>query len=219
MALTIDASWRWSFSEAAEGRGNQAYLRFWKNALRWLVADPDDRRVVVSPTRENVLLGDEVRVVLSVRDAGFEPVADEVVTVRVRLPNGQEEPFELVTDATGEATLVWPTTMSGAHRVLAQVGVGVAGQAQSVFAVSAREPEFEEMVPDGMFLRSLVASFGDNATFRGPGNLEPPLVSEDSSRQLIERKETSLATIPWVAVWFGLFASLAWMVRRRGGGV
>ncbi len=42
MALAVDASWRWSFSEAAEGRGNQAYLRFWKNALRWLVADPDD---------------------------------------------------------------------------------------------------------------------------------------------------------------------------------
>ena len=61
MALSVDASWRWSFSEAATGRGNQAYLRFWKGALRWLVADPDERRMVVRPSSENLLLGEEVR--------------------------------------------------------------------------------------------------------------------------------------------------------------
>ena len=36
MALTVDTSWRWSFTEAAEGRGNQAYLRFWKNSFQFL---------------------------------------------------------------------------------------------------------------------------------------------------------------------------------------
>ena len=45
MALTVDASWRWSLSEAAEGRGNQAYLRFWKNSLRWLMQDAATARV------------------------------------------------------------------------------------------------------------------------------------------------------------------------------
>ena len=47
MALTVDTSWRWSLSEAAEGRGNQAYLRFWKNALRWLMKDNTVSRVTV----------------------------------------------------------------------------------------------------------------------------------------------------------------------------
>ena len=64
MALTVDASWRWSFSEAATGRGNQAYLRFWKGALRWLVADPDERRVVVRPSTEAFC---------SVRNFGWPP--------------------------------------------------------------------------------------------------------------------------------------------------
>ena len=40
MSLSVDSSWRWSFAEAGKGGGNQAYLRFWKSAMRWLVGDP-----------------------------------------------------------------------------------------------------------------------------------------------------------------------------------
>ena len=57
MTLSVDSSWRWSFSKAVEGGGNQAYLRFWKNAIRWLIADPEDRQVVVFPSQENSQIG------------------------------------------------------------------------------------------------------------------------------------------------------------------
>ena len=63
MALTADSSWRWSMSEAAEGRGNQAYLRFWKNSLRWLMRDPSVSRVTVETARENYAVDEEVRLV------------------------------------------------------------------------------------------------------------------------------------------------------------
>ena len=98
MALMVDASWRWSFSEAAVGRGNQAYLRFWKNSMRWLLADPTDRRIVVEPSRENVLLNETVRLVAKVRDPAFQPMVDETVTVLVVEPDGQKVKEELQTD-------------------------------------------------------------------------------------------------------------------------
>ena len=131
MALMADASWRWSFSEAAQGHGNQAYLRFWKQSLRWLVADPDDRRVVVSPSRENVLLGDDVQIRIRVRDPAYAAVADRTVTGTIVGPGGTAESFEVVTDPSGEAVAEFTPAERGAHRVVVSAGKGKAHGSQS----------------------------------------------------------------------------------------
>ncbi|MDP6931504.1 MAG: glutamine amidotransferase, partial [Myxococcota bacterium] len=218
MALTVDSSWRWSFSEAGTGRGNQAYLRFWKNAMRWLVADPDDRRVVVQPSRENVLLGERVRLVVKVRDADFEPVEGARVEGFIKGPDGEVESFEAVTDGSGEAsTLVQPETR-GAHRVEVQVAEGRGasqGRAETVFGVSTRNPELVEIHPDGAFLQDLATRYG--GTYRAPGDLEPPRQDPEAGREVLERNEVKLAAAPWVALLFGGLSSLAWWLRRRAG--
>ncbi|MCK6508050.1 glutamine amidotransferase [Myxococcota bacterium] len=216
MALMVDASWRWSFSEAAQGRGNQAYLRFWKNALRWLVADPEDQRIVIVPARENVLLGDEVRIVVKVRDAGYLPVAGAKVRGEVTAPSGESTPFELVTDAGGEAPLAFAPVEQGAHRVVAR-SEGVPGQGETVFAVSDRDPELVEIVPDGRFLQRLALAYGDRATLRPAGSRQGPVLDPGAGREVMDRRETALASAPLVAVLFGLLSSLAWFLRRRAG--
>lgn len=217
MALAVDSSWRWSFTEAGEGRGNQAYLRFWKNAMRWLVADPEDQRVVVSPSRENVLLGDEVRLVVKVRDTGYGAIEGATVSGEIIDPDGVRERFELVTDTAGEARTAFTTSQRGAHRVKVESMAGGMARAETVFAVSARDPELVEIVPDGAFLEGLVAAYGTAATLRAPGAWAPPLVDEGAGRVVQDRREQSLATAPVLALFFGLFASLAWWFRRRGG--
>ncbi len=218
MALTVDASWRWSFSEAAEGRGNQAYLRFWKSALRWLVADPDDRRVVVSPSRDNVLLGDEVQLRVLVRDAGYGPVSGAAIEGTVEAPDGSRTPFTVETDAAGEA--VWPyrPDATGAHRVRVQRTTDVLQAGETVFAVSSRDPELSEIAPDPDFLRDLAALYGDKGAWRGPGDDAAPLMDDTAVRVVDDRREVDLASAPLVAVLFGLFATGAWVVRRRRGG-
>jgi len=217
MALGVDSSWRWSFTEAGAGRGNQAYLRFWKNAMRWLVADPEDRRVVVSPSRENVLLGDEVRLVVSVRDAGYGPVAEARVAGQIIDPMGEHHTFEVTTDGSGEGRTAFTPSRRGAHRVSVSVAGPQGDRGESVFAVSARDPELVEIVPDGQFLSELAGSYGDRGAYHAPGDLSAPLVDEAAGRTVEDRRETPLATAPLVAVIFGLLASLGWWMRRRGG--
>jgi len=219
MALTVDASWRWSFSEAAEGRGNQAYLRFWKNALRWLVADPDDRRVVVTPSRENVLLGDAVRLTVKVRDAGYGPVEDARVTGAVVAPSGRSHDVELVTEASGEATMMFSPEERGAHRVQVSVGGRAADRGETVFAVSNRDPELARIEPDETFLRTLAAVYAERGRFIAAGSRIDPLVDDAAVRTVPERREKPLSTAPLVGLLFGLFAGLAWFARRRSGGV
>ena len=217
MSLAVDASWRWSFSEAAEGRGNQVYLRFWKNALRWLVADPEDRRVVVVPSRENVLLGDEVRLTIKVRDAGYGPVADKTVKGEVTAPDGSAFPIDVTTGPSGEASLSYLPGAQGAHRVRVFTGEALAEQGETVFAVSARDPELLQIVPDASFLTTLAGAYGDQGRFYGPGRLGAPLLDDGAERIVPERNEVSLSSAPLVGLLFGLFSTLAWWMRRRGG--
>ncbi len=231
MALTADTSWRWAFAEAGRGRGNQAYLRFWKHAMRWLVGDPDAQRVTVGTSRENYALEDEVRAVVRVRTPAFQP--QEGVTVRgqvvapdlsaiERMENpllDDEGRFELSTGPTGEAELLFPATSPGAWRVRA---VALDGQGNpfykgaTVFAVTEREPELEEVAPDLSFLAALAEQSGGR--FYAPDQHGPPLVDAESGREVEEVVETSLWDVPLVALLIGLFAPLSWWARRRGGG-
>ena len=216
MALMTDASWRWSFSEAGTGRGNQSYLRFWKGALRWLVADPDDRRMVTQPSAENVLLGESMRIKTVVRDAGFNPVVGARVSGVVASPDGNEVPIEGVTDEMGIAVSTVTPKVQGAHRV--RLVSEDRGAAETVFSVVTRDPELAEVSPDAVFLERLAEAYGERGVYRQPGESIDPIVDETAQRVVDEQRTVSLSSMPVLALFMGLFAGLAWWIRRRHGG-
>jgi uncharacterized membrane protein len=216
LALTVDSSWRWSLSEAAEGRGNQPYLRFWKNALRWLMRDVSVARVSVGTPRENYAVGDEVRIVVQARDPGFAPLEAADVSVEVTT-NGETTPIGGRTDAAGEVALVFPTERRGTHRVVAKVsakGVEV-GQAETVFAVTTRDPELDEVSPDADFLRWLAGRSG--GAYFAPGAPGPMTIDADAGRTVWDRRETPIWRAPLLGLLVLGCAGSAWWIRRRGG--
>lgn len=216
MALTVDTSWRWSFSEAAEGRGNQAYLRFWKNAFRWLVQDPSTSRVTVDTPRENYGVGDTVRIVVRVLDEGFAPLARADVTAVVEGPGGKLT-RDGRTNADGEIVLEVPAENRGPHRVAVDVdhrGTRI-GEDQTVYAVTTRDPELDEVSPDAAFLQWLAAS--TEGQYHGPGELRAPLRDPTSGRTVLDRRETPLWRAPLLGFGILLFGGLAWIIRRRSG--
>jgi len=211
-----DATWRWTFSEAGVGRGNQAYLRFWKGALRWLVADPDDRRVVIQPSSENVLLGQDLRISTTIRDAGFNPVEGQRYTGVVAAPDGSRMTVEGITDSSGIGVSMVQPTVQGAHRV--RVTAEEQGSAETVFSVVTRDPELAEVSADGDFLARLASAYGPRGAFRSPGERVEPLVDPNAVRVIDEQRIVSLASMPILALLFGCFGGLAWWTRRRNGG-
>jgi hypothetical protein len=229
MALTADSSWRWAFAEAGRGRGNQAYLRFWKQAMRWLVGDPDAQRVTVSSARENYAVGERVRVVARVRDPAFQPLPGVTVRGRVLAPSLGDRPeseqldedgaFTLVTGEAGEAELLLEAGAPGAWHVdieaLEPDGTPFY-QGGTVFAVTEREPELEEVAPDFAFLAALAERSGGR--FHAPDQGGAPLEDPDSRRRVETVRELSLGDVPLVALLVGIFGSLSWALRRRDGG-
>jgi len=217
MALTVDSSWRWSLTEAAEGRGNQAYLRFWKNAIRWLMKDTTVARVTVDTPRENYAVGDDVRVVTRVRDPGFAPMEGAKVEAVIDAA-GHAMKLEGKTNADGEIVLTLPAERRGTHRITVLATAdegGEVGAATTVFAVTTRDPELDEVSPDETFLLWLAGSTGGK--YYGAGQLGPPVTDPDAGRVVWERTETSLWRAPALALWIVTFAGLAWIVRRRSG--
>ncbi len=216
MALTVDSSWKWSLAEAAEGRGNQTYLRFWKNAIRWLMRDSTADRVTVDTPRENYAVGEDVRVVLRARDEGFAALAGASVALEID-NEGQLRAVEGVTDADGELVSPVEALRPGTHRVRATVRVEgrEIGVAETVFAVTSRDPELDEVAPDPRFLAWLGGATGGRLHL--PGDPGPMLIDPDADRVVRERKETPLWRAPLLSLLVGLSAGLAWVIRRRAG--
>lgn len=217
MAFMGDSSWRWVMAEAALGHGNQAYLRFWKNAMRWLVRDPIGQPVQVNTGRENYLIGDEVRLRVQVRDVGFEPVEAAEVQVEIQGPDGLQE-LSGQTTPEGELLLPVPATTRGAFRIHAKaVKSGVTlGEAQSVFAITDRDPELDDVIPDGRFLEALAQSY--EGRFYAHDAAGKPLRDADAGRWVDEREEHPLWAGAWLPIWAAVFLSLSWWIRRKDGG-
>lgn len=217
LALSVDSSWRWSFSEAGKGGGNQAYLRFWKAAVRWLVGDPDDQAVTVDVLTENVEPGERLRVTARVRDASFAPVSGAEVGGVVVGPDG-ESPLAATTSSDGTATFDVPTVSRGAHRVkLSAKGPdGVAlGSAETVYAVVTRDPELDRIIPDGEGLRALAKATG--GMFVPAGSWVEPLSDPAAGRVVRDRRESRVWSSALGGVILAFSASLSWWLRRRAG--
>ncbi len=216
MALTADTSWRWSFSEAAEGRGNQAYLRFWKSAMRWLVGDGSAQRVEVEASRENYQLGDTVRLVVRARTPSFDPQPGARVVATVVGPT-ELPPLDGLTDADGELVLTLPAAERGAFRVKVDVSHASAklGVASTVYAVTTRDPELDEVVPDGAFLGWWAERAG--GTHITPD--QPAAITRDAEAGRVskERIEEPLGRSPWLAGAVLALSGVAWIARRRRG--
>ena len=216
MALMTDSSWRWSMAEVASGRGNQAYLRFWKGALRWLMRDESTARVTVSSGRENYGLGEEVRLVIRARGVDFARLDGAEVELEVS-PRDGEKSLHSTTLENGEAAWVLPATGQGAHRVTARVrhrGQEV-GRGESVFAVTSRDPELEDVTADPEFLSWLASSHGGERYDAESGG--DVVIDPDAGRTVRERVETSLGRTPGLMAWVMVFSALGWWTRRRSG--
>jgi hypothetical protein len=130
-------------------------------------------------------------------------------------PNGDQQTFEVVTDAQGEASATLQPERAGAYRVRAAIGATEAESAETVFAVLARDPELDDILPDAGFLQALATSY--RGTYYPPGDWGK-LVMDDSAGHVVnDRRDVDLAATPLVAVLAGVLASGAWYLRRRSG--
>ena len=77
LAITTDTLWRWGFVAAARpGDDGRQYTKFWENAIRWLIQDPDLRNLHVDSDAVEYVPGAPVRVAVRLLGRDYQPLPE-----------------------------------------------------------------------------------------------------------------------------------------------
>ncbi len=222
MTLMTDASWYWAFTSHVGGAPSRHYERFWGNALRWLVRDPDLTTLQVQADPPSVEPGRPVGVGIVARLPDYQPAAGADVTVELvsaddgRLVGTQQ----VVAGADGSARVEFPPPPPGAYllRSTATKNGKSLGTGQDALAVRAVGSELAD-AHVGAALMAEIAKATGGKSFTLPSDtslasvplLEPPLVEVGRSKDqpLWDRWYWLLTLV--------MIVGLEWALRRRFG--
>ena len=223
MAVMTDSTWFWSFPAAGEGGDRRVYDRFWTNAMRWLIRDPDLTNVRVRPTKDAYEPGEPVVLDVSVRNKNYGPGAGARVTVKVLAADGSDVgTFKSTAGDDGVATVRLDLGgKKGAFKVDAEAdsaddGIPL-GKASGAFLVRATSPEMVSPAPRPKLLRA-IAKLTGGSVHTLPASTFPNLSFVDPKVVEVGRKKNVDLWDRWwlLAVLIGA-AALEWALRRRWG--
>jgi uncharacterized membrane protein len=221
LALTIDSSWYWSFVAAGAGQGNRNYERFYNNAVRWLVRDPELTPLRLSSAQRQVEPGQPAVFDVQARQSDYGPASGAQLTLQI-LDAESEKPVATVhgeSGADGTARLELPGLPAGAYRAIATASLNGAeiGRAEDALAVRQAGPESEDALPRPELLRRIAEVTG--GTFGEiPGNFpKVQAVREAEQVEIGRRKEKPLWDRGFPLVLLCLSLGGEWFLRRRWG--
>jgi uncharacterized membrane protein len=216
-----DSSWRWALAHVEGGGAGRDHAIFWRNAIRWLVKDAEQRQVQVVTDAENYRLGTDTAVQVRVLGSDYAPQPDESVRLSVRRV-GSEQLFydeEAVTDSDGEITLTLSLDEVGTYSIEAVVASIAEPFGRSEARVTVVDRDGESADPSAR--PELMAALADVT-----GGKALPSVSPDPSAMVLRRTSTLVSSdrqwsplwdSGWLLLLIGLALGAEWSHRRRLG--
>lgn len=226
LAVMTDTTWHWDFLAAGEGGDNRHYYKFWGNAIRWLIKDPDLEPVRVEADRDRYPLGAEATIISRVVGRDYQPAVDVPVRIRVErswVDEGGQHRREVVleedgrTNEVGELTTRLEPEQEGAWFVTATAALpgGQAGD-DDVFIVAADPLEMRDTRARADTLRALAKAGGGRARTLDDG-LDDLERTEPRVLKVNRRRDVPLWANAWWLLVALLLPSTEWFLRRRWG--
>ena len=122
MVLAVQDTWLWQMDHTVPLE-DQSHENFWRQLLRWLVAETPDP-VEAAPATVSVEAGEPVTLEANVLDAGFVEVNGATVNARVTLPTGEARDLamEWSVSEDGRYTADFIPDMEGIFEVAVDAG-------------------------------------------------------------------------------------------------
>jgi hypothetical protein len=223
LAITTDSLWRWGFVAAGQPGGDgRTYLKFWDNATRWLMDDPDLRYLHVSSDRVEYAPGDTARLEVRLLAQDYGPRAGpvELVLSRGDDPARTRELARLTvtTGPTGVATHEVPRLEPGVYHATVHATLGKRTlEASDIFLVREASDELGRPAPSDDLLRSIAE--GTGGRFLGPAAALPVDLELAAPRviRVDRRRDVELWSRPLLLLLALAFLGLEWGLRQRSG--
>lgn len=221
MALTTDSSWYWAFPAHATGSPSRLYDRFWGNALRWLVRDPDLTTLTVSADPPSVEPGKPIGVIVSARTPDYQVAPDAEVRAELFSVKAQRTiaSQRANTGPDGMVRFEFAPPEPGAYKVFAKASKGdkSLGEGEDAVAVRAVGPELADASVRGDLLEAIAKVTGGKSYGLTPGSLpEIPLLAPPTVEVGRSKDEPIWDRWYYLAALVGLLGT-EWFLRRRFG--
>lgn len=224
LAVTTDSLWRWGFVAAAEpGDDGRNYAKFWENAMRWLIQDPDLRYLHVDSDNVEYEPGAPVRLDVRLLERDYTPLPEGAVSIEVVRgsdPGDTQEvaSTELITGESGEASYDLNGLEPGVYRVTARAEVsGRDVEATDIFLVREGAAELDRPAASEDLLRAVADATGGQ--YLGTAAELPSSLELDEPRviRVDRRADVELWNRPALLFFALLFLGLEWLLRQRSG--
>ncbi|MGZ6096948.1 MAG: glutamine amidotransferase, partial [Myxococcaceae bacterium] len=221
MAMMTDDSWTWAFTARRTGEQNRHYDRFWTNALRWLVRDPDLTTLQISADPPTVEPGHPVGAVVTARQPDYQAAASAEVRVDLFSLAERKVLQSRVVSAgpDGVARVTFDPVPPGAYklRATAKLNGKELGVADDAVAVRSVGPEMADASVRTELLADVARATGGRAYELPMGGfpdaplLDPPLIEVGRS------KDAPLWDRWGWLVALAVLLGAEWFLRRRFG--
>jgi uncharacterized membrane protein len=215
MVFAGEASWRWRMHLPSTDR---TYETFWRQSVRWLSLPADDPIRLTLPA--GAIAGDAVPVRVMVRSAGFEPLADAAVHVRITAPDGRMEEVRAVagSDADGSYEAAFRPPGPGVYRVTAEARRGRSdlGSSGASLLVGGADDEMTDARLDLDLLQRVAFASGGRVLSEAD---VPSLADSLHARVPAAARAATrdLWNTAWSFLWIVALLSSEWILRRRWG--
>lgn len=230
-ALTIDSSWRWHFLDAMNDGDGTPYRTFFNNTLRWLIKDPELKRLVLSTPSDAPRPGEKIELEARLLDEDFNPKPEAKISIRILQPSASlqaPKPVlvkEVVTDSEGIARLSFDApAREGSLKVEAIALRDTADPPETeppekdelLLSVISMTREFDEVGVDFDRLRELAASTGGRfLTLPHALSADDIPLEPERTGRVGKKKDIPLWDNLWTLLLLSLPILLEWWLRKR----
>jgi uncharacterized membrane protein len=224
LAVTTDTMWRWGFVAAARpGDDGRQYTKFWDNAMRWLIQDPDLRNLHIDSDAVEYAPAAPVRVTVRALGRDYQPLPNGQVSLVVKRgadPNRAEvvQTKKLQVGSDGTSIYELGGLEAGVYRVEGRATIaGRQVDASDIFLVREGGNELDHPTGDPAALEAIAT--GTRGTALGPVDTLPKRLTFDAPRivRVDRRTDVELWSRPGLLLLVVGLLGLEWLLRQRSG--
>lgn len=222
MAITTDSLWRWNFISVGAGGNNRHYIKFWQNAIKWLIKDPTLNPVHVMANKETFLPDEEIQIKVEALGRNYQPLEGVELDVDIVNESSKKSIFSTkgTTGSDGQYRFTVRHGMEGYYIVTATAkkeNVEI-GQGYTVFNIALENEEFNDPSIRKDVLAKLAESTGGKYIELPVKEIEERISVENPSVvKLVGKRQISLWDNGYVFVIILAIVSLEWWIRKRSG--